>query len=126
MQITFLVIAACSETRRPRAVGGGSLMGKLNDKVAMITGGARGQGRAMAIKFASEGADIVIVDACAPMETVPYELSSEEDLQDTRERVEALGRTCIARVGDVRSLDDMRATVTSALDEFGHVDILCA
>lgn len=101
-------------------------MGKLDDKVAMITGGARGQGRAMAIKFAAEGADIVIVDACAPMETVPYELSSEEDLQYTKERVEALGRTCVARLGDVRSAEDMQATVAAALDEFGHVDILCA
>ena len=101
-------------------------MGKLDDKVAIITGGARGQGRAMAIKFAAEGADLVIVDACAPMDTVPYELSSEEDLQYTKERVEGLGRTCIARLGDVRSLGDMQAAVAAALDDFGHVDILCA
>jgi SDR family mycofactocin-dependent oxidoreductase len=101
-------------------------MGRLDDRVAVISGGARGQGRAMALKFASEGADVVICDACAPMDTVPYELSSEEDLDTTRARVEGLGRGCVAVRADVRSLDDMQRVAAAAVDAFGHIDVLCA
>ena len=101
-------------------------MGRLSDKVAVITGGARGQGRAMALTFASEGADIVICDACAPMPTVPYELSSEEDLEATRARVEGLGRGCVAVQADVRSLDDMERVAGAAIDAFDRIDVLCA
>jgi len=101
-------------------------MGKFNNKVVLITGGARGQGRAMAIKFAAEGADIAIVDACAPMETIPYELSSADDLAETKGRVEALGQRCLTIIGDVRSLADMESAVAKTLDELGRVDVLCA
>lgn len=101
-------------------------MGKFNNKVVLITGGARGQGRAMAIKFAAEGADVVIVDACSPMETVPYELSTTDDLAETKGRVEELGQRCLTLVGDVRSLTDMEAAVADTLEQFGRVDVLCA
>jgi SDR family mycofactocin-dependent oxidoreductase len=101
-------------------------MGRLSGRVAWITGGARGQGRAMAIKFAAEGADIVITDRCADLEAIPYELSHEDELIATRERVLALGRGCVALVGDVRSLEDMERSVAAGLAEFGKIDILCA
>ncbi len=101
-------------------------MARLADKVALITGGARGQGRAMALKFASEGADIVICDACAEMDTVPYTLSKLEDLEETRERVESLGRRCIAVQADVRSLSELQGVADQAIDTFGRIDILCA
>ncbi len=101
-------------------------MGRLDNKVALITGGARGQGRAMALKFASEGAEIVICDACSAMDTVPYELSSEDDLRATAARVESLDRRCIAERADVRSLDDMQRVVGLAVETFGRVDVVCA
>ena len=101
-------------------------MSRLADKVALITGGARGQGRAMALKFAAEGADIVISDACAPMPTVPYELSTAEDLEQTRARVESLGRRCLAVEADVRSLSEMTSVGAQAVEAFGRIDILCA
>jgi SDR family mycofactocin-dependent oxidoreductase len=101
-------------------------MARLADKVAFITGGARGQGRAMAVKFASEGADIVVTDACEQMDTVPYTLSSQDDLEETRERVESLGRRCLAIQADVRSLSEMEAAGAQALETFGKIDILCA
>lgn len=102
-------------------------MGRLDGKVALITGGARGQGRAMALRFASEGADIAFLDAAAgKFETVPYELSNEDDLMRTKADVEELGAGCIAEVGDVRSQADLDRLVANAVAEFGHLDIACA
>lgn len=99
---------------------------RLSDRVAVITGGARGQGRAIALKFAAEGADIVLADACSPMPTIPYEMSSLEDLKETQAMVEALGRRCIADTADVRSQADMDRIASRAIEEFGRIDILCA
>lgn len=101
-------------------------MGRVEGRVAFITGGARGQGRAMAEKLAQEGADIVIVDICAQISTVPYEMATVDDLQDTRRAVEALDRRCIAEVADVRNEARLREVAAQAMDEFGRIDILCA
>jgi len=67
-------------------------MGRLDGKVAFITGAARGQGRSHAIRLAEEGADIIAVDICAQMETVAYPMSTPEDLAQTVKQVEALNR----------------------------------
>lgn len=102
-------------------------MGRLDGKVAMITGGARGQGRAMALRFAGEGADIAFLDAASEkFDTVPYQISSVEDLERTKAEVEALGAGCIAEVGDVRSQEDQDRLVANAVAEFGHLDVACA
>jgi SDR family mycofactocin-dependent oxidoreductase len=101
-------------------------MGRLDGKVAYITGGGRGQGRAIALRFASEGADIVISDVCADMETVPYALSSDDDLRATEAAVKQLGARCIAEVADVRSQEDLDRVAQAAIAEFGRIDIACA
>lgn len=101
-------------------------MGLLEGKVALITGGARGQGRAHAVTCARQGADVVILDAPSQLSTVPYGLATQEDLQETVALVEKEGRRAIAVVGDVRSQADLDRAVAVALREFGKIDILIA
>ena len=88
-------------------------MGKLAGKVAFITGAARGQGRSHAVWLAREGADIIAVDVCEDIETVPYKGATEGDLAETVEQVEALDRRIVARKADVRDYAGLKA----ALDE---------
>ena len=101
-------------------------MGLLENKVALITGGARGQGRAHAVTCAREGADVLVFDAPGQLSTVPYGLATREDLQETVALVEKEGRRAIAVVGDVRSQADLDGAVTLALEQFGKIDILIA
>lgn len=101
-------------------------MGKLDDKVALITGGARGQGRSHAVTLAAEGADIVLCDIAEPIGSVPYPLSSEDDLAETVKLVEETGRRCVAVKADVRSRSEMDAVTERAIAEFGRIDILLA
>ncbi|MEU7214432.1 MULTISPECIES: mycofactocin-coupled SDR family oxidoreductase [Nocardia] len=101
-------------------------MGKLDDKVAVITGGARGQGRAHALALATAGADIVVCDIAEPIAGVPYPLSSESDLAETAKLVEETGRRCVPLKADVRSQMEMNAVAQRAIDDFGHIDILIA
>ncbi len=100
--------------------------GRLEGKVAFITGAARGQGRAHAVRMAEEGADIIAVDICAQIESNLYPLATLEDLQETERAVKALGRQVVARVGDVRERGDLRATVEEGVQQFGKIDILVA
>ncbi len=99
-------------------------MGRLDGRVAFITGGARGQGRAIALRFAGEGADIIICDVCETG-SVPYPLATEADLKETAEGVRAAGARCVAEVADVRSQESLDAVVARGVDEFGQVDIAC-
>lgn len=101
-------------------------MGKLDGKVALITGGARGQGRSHAITFAREGADIVVCDLAGQIETVPYAMSNPDDLSETVKLVEEQDRRCIAMQADVRDTTQMKSVVDRAVAEFGHLDILIA
>ena len=101
-------------------------MGKLDGKVAFITGAARGQGRSHALLLAEEGADIIGVDLCGQVETVNYPMSTPDDLAETIALVEKTGRKMIARQGDVRNQDELRAALKAGLDEFGRLDILLA
>ncbi len=101
-------------------------MGKLDGKVVLITGGARGQGRSHALTFAREGAEIVVCDVADGLPTVPYPLASPGDLADTARMVEDLDRRCLAIQADVRDSAGMRGVVERAISEFGHVDILLA
>lgn len=101
-------------------------MSKLEGKVAFITGAARGQGRSHAVRLAADGADIVAVDVCADIETVPYPMGTAEELAETKELVEKAGRRCAIATADVRSLEQLGAAVDAAKEAFGQVDILVA
>ena len=101
-------------------------MGKLDGRVALITGGARGQGRSHALTLAREGADIVVCDIAAQIDTVPYPMGTQDQLEETVRLVEDLDRRCVAVQADVRDGAQMRAVVDRALSEFGKIDILLA
>ncbi|HEV7418948.1 MAG TPA: mycofactocin-coupled SDR family oxidoreductase [Mycobacterium sp.] len=101
-------------------------MGKLDERVAVITGAARGQGRAHAVAMAAEGADIVLCDIAEPIASVAYPLSSDSDLAEAAELVAKTGRRCVAMQADVRSQAEMNAVAERALAEFGRIDILLA
>jgi SDR family mycofactocin-dependent oxidoreductase len=102
------------------------MTGQLAGQVAVVTGAARGQGRSHAIALATEGASVIALDACGPIATVPYPLPSKADLQETAERVEALGGRVIWGVVDVRDLEGMEGFVGDAVASLGRLDIVCA
>ncbi|MGH3970571.1 MAG: mycofactocin-coupled SDR family oxidoreductase, partial [Mycobacterium sp.] len=101
-------------------------MGALTGKVALITGAARGQGRAHALRLAAEGADIIAVDLCGQIASVPYPLGTPEDLAATVKLVEDTGARIVARPGDVRDRTSLAAAVQAGLDEFHRLDIVVA
>ena len=101
-------------------------MGRLENKVAFITGAARGQGRSHAVRFAEEGADIVAIDICAQIDTVPYPMGTEEDLAETVRLVEERDRRIVARKADVRDLAGLTAAVDEGVAELGRLDIVVA
>ena len=101
-------------------------MGKLDGKVAFITGAGRGQGRSHAIRLAQEGADIIAVDICKQIDSVPYPLSSPDDLKQTAAEVEALDRRIHTAEADVRDRDGLQAALDAGIAELGPVDIVLA
>jgi len=103
------------------------MTGRVAGKVAFITGAARGQGRAHAVRLAEEGADIVALDICGPVkgrEGIPA--SSAEDLAETARLVEAADRRVLAFQGDTRDYDDVSHAVAAGVAEFGRIDIAIA
>ncbi|HZZ47019.1 MAG TPA: mycofactocin-coupled SDR family oxidoreductase [Pseudonocardia sp.] len=101
-------------------------MGRVEGKVALITGAARGQGRSHAVRLAQEGADIIGLDLCAGVATAPYPGATSDDLAQTAKLVEDLDRRFLAREADVRDSAAMASVVQDAIAEFGHIDIICA
>ncbi|MBA3905110.1 MAG: mycofactocin-coupled SDR family oxidoreductase [Pseudonocardiales bacterium] len=101
-------------------------MGRFDGKVVLITGGARGQGRSHALKFAGEGAAVAFCDIAAQIDTVPYPMSRQADIDETVKLVEELDRRCVGAVADVRDLGQVQAFVDQAKTELGRVDFLLA
>jgi SDR family mycofactocin-dependent oxidoreductase len=101
-------------------------MGRVEGKVAFITGAARGQGRSHAVRLAEEGADIIAVDICRQVETVLYPTATAEDLAETVRQVEALDRRIIATEADIRDLGALQAAVDDGVAQLGRLDIVLA
>ena len=100
-------------------------MSRLSGLVAIVTGAGRGQGRAQAVAMAHAGADIVACDLCRDQPTVPYELSTREDLQETARLVRQAGRRCLVQEADAASVEQMAAAAALAAD-LGGIDVICA
>ena len=102
-------------------------MGDLEGRVAFVTGAARGQGRAYAVRLAQEGADVIISDICAPVsQTIPYPGATPDDLAETVRLIEAEGRKVLARQVDIRDDAAVRTLVADGIEQFGRLDILVA
>jgi NAD(P)-dependent dehydrogenase (short-subunit alcohol dehydrogenase family) len=102
-------------------------MGELDGKVALITGGARGFGRAMALLFALEGADVAIADIAGELGSDRVTgMATPSDLERTAQEIEALGRRAAAIQADVTNAGDCGRMAETALDAFGRIDVLCA
>ena len=103
------------------------MSGTLQGRVAFITGAARGQGRAHAIRLAREGADIIALDVCAPVsDSISYPAATPEDLAETVRAVEAEGRKVLAGEVDIRDDAALRQLVSDGVEQFGRIDILVA
>jgi SDR family mycofactocin-dependent oxidoreductase len=102
------------------------MAGRVEGKVAFITGAARGQGRSHAVRLAEEGADIIAVDICHDYASGPYGVATEVDLAETVKAVEATGRRIVAAPADIRDRDRLRAVLDAGVTELGRLDVVCA
>jgi (+)-trans-carveol dehydrogenase len=100
-------------------------MGKLEGKVAFITGAARGQGRSHAVRLAQEGADIIAIDICKKLDSSPIPGATLDDLQETVRQVESLDRRIVASETDVRDYEAVRSVIDAGVAELGRLDIVC-
>ncbi|MCV7226366.1 mycofactocin-coupled SDR family oxidoreductase [Mycolicibacterium komossense] len=101
-------------------------MGRVEGKVAFITGAARGQGRSHAIRLAEEGADIIAVDICADIDTIGYPLATLDDLEETAAFVEKAGRKAVISQADVREAGQLKQALENGIAELGKLDIVVA
>lgn len=101
-------------------------MGRVEGKVAFVTGAARGQGRSHAVRLAEEGADIIAVDICRDIESLGYPLARPEDLDETARLIEKTGQGVVTTQADVRELAQLREALQNGLSEFGKIDIVVA
>ncbi|MFD1815617.1 mycofactocin-coupled SDR family oxidoreductase [Rhodococcus gannanensis] len=101
-------------------------MGQFDGQVVFVTGAARGQGRSHAVRLAEEGADVIAVDVCRQLETVPYAMATPDDLAETERQVKALGRRIVTREVDVRDLAALKDAVDAGVAELGRLDIVIA
>jgi SDR family mycofactocin-dependent oxidoreductase len=101
-------------------------MGRVDGKVAFITGAARGQGRSHALRLAEEGADIIGVDICGPIDNLPYPPATPDDLKETVRQVEALDRRIVAAQADTRDRAGLQRALEEGLAQLGHLDVVVA
>jgi len=99
---------------------------RFDGKVALVTGGARGQGRSHAVNLAKRGADVVLLDILGQIPSVEYDMSRQADMDETVKLIEAEDRRAIPLKGDVRNWDDVQNAVSTAVTEFGHLDLVSA
>jgi SDR family mycofactocin-dependent oxidoreductase len=103
------------------------MAGRVEGKVAFITGAARGQGRGHAVRLAQEGADIIAVDICGPVGSNPQiEPATPNDLAETADLVKQLNRRIVTAEVDVRDFDALEAAVDSGVEQLGRLDVICA
>jgi SDR family mycofactocin-dependent oxidoreductase len=102
------------------------MTGRLAGRVAFITGAARGIGRAQAVRFAQEGADVIALDICGPIDTVAVPAATADDLAETAEAVRAAGGRVSTEIVDVRDPEGLRAAADRGTERFGGLDIVCA
>ena len=102
------------------------MAGRLDGKVAFITGAARGQGRAHALRQAEEGADIIAVDICRQIESNPYPLATPEDLAETERQIKELGRRVVTAQADVRERGELRVALQNGVTTLGRLDTVVA
>src|SRR5712691_11576227 len=99
------------------------MAGRVAGKVAFVTGAARGQGRSHAVRLAEEGADIVAIDNASQIDTVLYPMGTPEDLAQTVDEVEALGRRIVAGEADVRDYDALKSALDDGVARLGRLDM---
>jgi SDR family mycofactocin-dependent oxidoreductase len=102
------------------------MTGRVAGKVAFITGAARGQGRSHAVRLAQEGADIIAVDVCGPIDNLAYPHSTPADLAETADLVKSHNRRIVTAQLDVRDYDALKAAVDSGVEQLGRLDIIVA
>jgi (+)-trans-carveol dehydrogenase len=101
-------------------------MGRLDGKVAFVTGTARGQGRSHAVRLVQEGADVIALDLCAQVPGSPHPGATTADLEETVRLVEALDRRIVAEPGDVRESADLERVLAAGVSHFGRLDVVVA
>ncbi len=102
------------------------MAGRVAGKVAFITGAAKGQGRSHAVRLAEEGADIIAIDICRQIDSVPYPIAGPDDLAQTVREVEALDRRIVAAQADVRDYAALQSALDAGVAELGRLDIVSA
>jgi SDR family mycofactocin-dependent oxidoreductase len=101
-------------------------VGRVEGKVAFVTGAARGQGRSHAVRLAEEGADIIAVDLCQDIPSIGYAMARPEDLEETAQFIEKTGQRAITAQADVRDADQLRSALENGVSELGKLDIVVA
>lgn len=99
-------------------------MGRVEGKIALVTGAARGQGRNHALRLAEQGADVIALDICEDISTIPYPLGTQMELEETAAGVEKLGRRVVSAKVDIRDANLLNDVVASAVAELGGLDIV--
>ncbi|WP_375476316.1 mycofactocin-coupled SDR family oxidoreductase [uncultured Jatrophihabitans sp.] len=101
-------------------------MGRVDNKIAFVTGAARGQGRAEAVRLAEEGADVIVMDLCAPIATSVAKPATPDDLEETVRLIEKTGRKVHSFIADVRDHDALNAGLKAGVAQLGGLDIVVA
>src|SRR6202522_1428200 len=102
------------------------MTGRGEGKVAFVSGAARGQGRSHAVRLAEEGADIIAIDVCGPIDNLSYPHATPEDLDETVDLIKGLDRRIVTAQVDVRDYQALKAAVDSGVEQLGRLDIIVA